>query len=211
MAPWAQLVSNCILNLISELAGEGMQASVLETRKTYTGRALQAMDLLANGMSETIVAEALGVSIGLVSQFMQEESFAEQVAARKAVKFAKQLETDNNIAEMELKATTRLAKMVDFITDTDKLIRIAQFANGAKLKTAPSGPGNGDVNIGTVNLVLPNVIKQIYTTNANNEVIAIAGQTLLPIQAKELDTALNSRELRNRKLTAEDIRNVEQL
>lgn len=149
--------------------------------------AQKVMGYLASGCNQVEAAKACGVDESLVSQYMREEDFREQVTEKLAKNFKDAVEIDNNYVETERILSDRLLKMVaPHLMNPDQILRTLKFVNDAKKKIAPNiqaggnSPGGQDSGISL--LVLPAFIveagKRELVLNPLNEVVGAGGRAL---------------------------------
>lgn len=160
--------------------------------KIYTGQAAKVLKFLQNGCTETQAAEAVGVTLGYVSQLCQEPDFREQIGDKLQQDFEAAIETDKNYAEVELEISRRLKKMTPFILSLDDLLKTTRVLSTVKKKVAPAvNPGsNGDSNnpSRSVKMILPQItINNNFIVNPNSEVVAIGDRQLTTLNANSID------------------------
>jgi predicted transcriptional regulator len=160
-------------------------------RKIYSGLAARAIKLLGSGASQAETSRALGVSEAMVSQWMAEKDFAEQVSELVKKNFADQSVIDDNYNAIEKSLSDRLRKSCEFMFDPDKVLRALKFVNEAKRKIAPSeGPNgsNGSVTvIAPVTLILPAQVAGEFILNPNNEIVGINGKEVVTISSRGIE------------------------
>lgn len=145
----------------------------------------KAMMYLTRGVKAEQCAEALGVSPSLISQLMQEEDFAQKLAAAKFSLSHKHIRHDDQLDDTEAKLIERARELLPMITRPLELIRAASMINGMKRRGAGS-VDDKSANPVVVNLSLPVAIMSRFTLNAHNQVIAAGDQELVTIQSNKV-------------------------
>lgn len=146
----------------------------------------RALHLLGTGISPEIVASACGVSVSRISQLLSDPEFTSQVADLRFQALEKHNLTDSRYDSLEDKLLDKLQDCLPFISmDPMKLLKAIQVINGAK-RRGISSPDQV-ANQGTVvQLVMPQILMQKFTTNINNQVIHAGDQELTTIQSSAL-------------------------
>ena len=159
----------------------------------------RAINLLGAGISAEQVAAAIGVDPSYISQLVSNPEFSELIAQKRFEALQKHNVRDNNYDEMEDELLTRMKDLIPLMTRPMEVLRSIQVINAAKRRGA-STPDSIINKQTQVNLVLPKVIIQKYTTNVHNQIIAVAGQELLTIDSNQLLKKIgNSNDSRNSK------------
>lgn len=149
----------------------------------------RAMNYLAAGLSETATASALGVTIPLISSYMAEEGFAEQVRAKRLEAAKHSEELHNNYASAQLKLSQKLTNMVntDYPWTPLELIKVSETLDKMQEKYRPQKPSDAaTAQLNMVNIFMPASMVAKYTTNVNNEIIAVDDKLLRTINSQQL-------------------------
>ena len=150
----------------------------------------QIKELLGNGLTPAVVASAVGCEASYISQLLSEESFANEVAAKRTVALAADSKRDATIDGIEDSLLSQLASVVSdgaFFRPRDLLSAVA-VVNKLQRRGKPingSAVGSGVVN-NIVNISLPTHVSKKFVTNRANEVIEVEGQTLVTMPAHQL-------------------------
>lgn len=152
----------------------------------------KAIALLGSGLNASVVATALGVSESRISQLMADKSFADEVSQLRFQNLQKHNEMDNAYDRMEQKIAKNLEEMLPLMTRPMELLKAAQVVNGMKRRGA-SSPDQMVQTTQVVQLLMPTVITQKFTTNVNNQVINAGNQTLETIQGSSLLAAAKAK------------------
>lgn len=151
----------------------------------------QALKMLGTGLKPSIVATALSVSPGYISQLMSDEKFAKAVTERKIVALTRNNEHDDNLHAVEEMALRKLKTSLEFTNKPMEVARIFSIVNNAKRR----GAGNLDDATqedgrATVTLTLPAAARiklglQVEV-NDKNQVTTVGNQQLGAIEPKHL-------------------------
>lgn len=146
----------------------------------------RALSLLGQGIPPETVASACGVSVSRISQLLSEPEFLAKVSELRFAALEKHNKTDSAYDELE---STLLTKFKDCIPlmgmEPMKILKAMQVINAAK-RRGVSAPDHITNQNTVVQLLMPNVIMQKFTTNINNQVVHAGDQTLETIQSSML-------------------------
>lgn len=159
----------------------------------------RCMKLLGSGLGPGVVAQAVGVSESRISQLMSDPVFAAEVSTLRFQSLNKHNEMDNQYDRMEKKIADALEEQLPLMMRPQELLKAASVINGMKRRGA-SAPEQITHQNQVVNLLMPKVIIQQFTTNVNNQVIQAGGQTLETIQGSTLLNAAKSKKAEMSKL-----------
>lgn len=131
-----------------------------------------ALKLLGQGISGVMVASTLGVSESLISQFMADGRFAEEVTKRKLEGLQRQTGIDNKYLEAEDRLVDKLLKVIPLMNKPMDILRGLQVVNATKRR------GMADVAVTNqttqiVQLVLPGNFAAKFVTNAQNQIVEV--------------------------------------
>lgn len=141
-------------------------------RSTLNHNQQRALALLGQNVSSTMVAGALGVSESLISQYLAEPRFAEEVTRLKLAGLQKQTSVDNKYLEAEDKLLDKLHKVIPLITKPMDILRGLQVVNASKRRGMADGPvGTSVTNIVQINL--PASIAARFISNGQNQIVEI--------------------------------------
>jgi hypothetical protein len=189
------------LSLINYPTGEIMATSKNNSALNSTDE--RALHLLGSGIPPESVAAACGVSVSRISQLLSDPEFTSKVAELRFHALEKHNITDNKYDEMEDKLLDKLKDCLPFIAmDPMKLLKAVQVINGAKRRGA-SSPDQIQAQNTVVQLVMPQVLIQKFTTNINNQVIHAGDQTLTTIPSHTLAASYTGDELKT--ITSADL------
>ncbi len=145
----------------------------------------KALSLLGAGWKPEIVANTLGVSASLISQYLAKEEFKNKVQELRFQNLQKHSDHDDRLDRMEHKLAANLEKNLAFLMKPQDQLKALETINRLKRR------GEIDTNSQTsqspvVTLLMPTFVTQRFTTNINNQVINAGGQVLETIQSSTL-------------------------
>lgn len=153
------------------------------------------IEMLSNGVPSTAIASALGLLDEEVSVILSEEDIEREVQERRAQRFASQLEIDKRVERAESAILEKIESLIPYQTKVANAVAIYRVLNQAKRKTGDSG-ANPQAPSGTVvQLNLPPTARVNMLLTPDKQVIAIEGQTLNPMPAKQVANILEARRL----------------
>lgn len=152
----------------------------------------RALDLLGDNIDPKVAASALGISQSMISQYLSEDDFANEVAARRYKALIGNNSRDRKYDALEDKILDRLEKSLGMIFDPMKLVAVLSKLNGA-VRRGANAPAALQSSNPSVTLNMPTFVLQKFTvqTNINNQVVAVnspdgSSQSLVTIQSKAL-------------------------
>ena len=132
----------------------------------------KALSLLGQGVSAVMVASTLGVSEGLVSQFLAEPRFANEVVKLKLATLQKQTSVDNKYLEFEDRLLDKFGKVIPMMTKPMEILKGLQVLNATKRRGMADAPANLHASqVVTINL--PTHIHAQFITNTHNQIVEI--------------------------------------
>lgn len=132
----------------------------------------KALSLLGKGISSVMVASTLGVSESLISQFLADGRFAEEVTKLKLASLQKQTSIDDKYMESEEKLVDKLLKVIPLMTKPMDILRGIQTINATKRRgMAEVATGGGQSTI--VNINLPQTMAARFISNGHNQIVEI--------------------------------------
>lgn len=152
---------------------------------TSTTTSERALALLGQGIPPTAVANALGVDISRISQLLSEPEFATAVVERKFTALSKHNERDASIDDLEDKLLEQLKYALPMMTRPLEIVRAFSVLNAAK-RRGQSAPESLAVQQTILQLNIPQILLQQFTTNIHNQVVQVGEQSLLTIPSANL-------------------------
>jgi hypothetical protein len=149
----------------------------------------RALALLGSGLSNSVVAHALGVSESRISQLLSNESFSTRVTELKIKNLESHNKRDASLDSLEDKLIARVDRHVDFM-DGKEAVRALAVVNNAKRRGVASAD-NITQQQTIVQLTLPSKVINQFTTNVANQVVMAGAQSLVTIQSAHLLSETN--------------------
>ena len=149
-------------------------------------------ELLGNGLSNDVVATAVGVHPSYISQLMADEEFSNQVVALRSQTLTDATTRDRSWDSLENKLLSQLHENVDnkMVYKTTDVTRVLALANAAKRRGASSSESMVTHQT-VITLNLPTVVVNSYRKNIQGEVVEVTTpegktQTLVTMPAASL-------------------------
>lgn len=152
---------------------------------TTTTTEERALTLLGQGIPPQAVANALGVDISRISQLLSKEDFATQLIERKFEHLSKHNERDSQTDSIEDQLLKKLEHSLPFMTRPMEILKAYQVINMAKRRGATS-PDALATKQTVIQLNIPEIVLQKFTSNIHNQVITVDDKSLLTIQSNQL-------------------------
>lgn len=153
------------------------------------------IQLLAAGVKPVNVAAAVGVEASYVSQIAAENE--EQIKEGLGRRAVNQVEHDVTLDAMEDRSLQKVGRLLDSVTDPMKALAVFKVLNSAKRRSEAANAAAAPATI--VTLELPEVAKVAIKVTSNNQVIEVAGRSMLTMQAKTVEDMLNRRKQEQQK------------
>jgi hypothetical protein len=153
----------------------------------------RAIKYLSEGIPPTQVAKALGVTDALISQYMSESEFAEELQAATLVKTEADHNFDMTLQEAELKALENIKLRLPMANMQQSLAAFAILnkAQTRRNRGIVTNPGN---QVGAiVQIMLPQQQATQYIKNSQAEIVEVGGQTLISASPSTLHRLLDQR------------------
>lgn len=147
----------------------------------------QIQELLGSGLSNEIVATAVGCDPSYITQLMSQQEFASKVIELRTVALTANSRRDRTIDEIEDKILEKLDTVIDqngFYKPAD-ILRAAAVVNAMKRRGVPATESL-TVNNTVVNLQMPVQIVHSYVKNPTGEVVEVDGKTLVTASSHTL-------------------------
>ena len=139
-------------------------------------------------ITQADVAKVLNVTESYVSQIVSAPDFQQKLSAARVKNLVEETEHDDKLSKTEAKALERVHTMLDYVTKPIEAARIFQILNTAKRRGVTEAEKALVVNSQNtvVMLQLPDVVKQKFITNANNEVVQIGDRPMVTMDSQLL-------------------------
>lgn len=178
------------------------QAATLEPGAAHNGKLARgattsveerALQLLGSGVSGEATAAALGVTPARISQLLSEQQFSDKVATLRYENLQKHNLRDNAYDNLEDKLLEKLESALPLMFKPSDILRAVNVVNSAK-RRGQSSPDQVVNQQNIVNLVLPAIITERFTTNIDNQVTRAGEQELHTMPASNLLQKVDQRE-----------------
>jgi transcriptional regulator with XRE-family HTH domain len=145
----------------------------------------RALELLGQGVQQSQVASALGVSESYISQLLSDTLFAEKVTQLRFEKLKANNARDAKYDALEDTLLNQFEQALPFIVKPFELMRALKTVNEAKRRGQIT---NDQTEIAgkVVALVMPTKIIERYVITGTNQVVEVGNQPLLTIQPEKL-------------------------
>lgn len=165
----------------SQAVAVGDSTAVAETGRDHWKEGLndkqrKALSLLGQGIAPVMVASTLGCSESLISQYLADPRFADEVVKLKLISLQMQTGIDNKYMEAENKLVDKLLKTIPLMTKPMDILRGLQVVNATKRRGVSDGPVGAHISQ-VVNITLPGVFAAKLITNAQNQVVEVLDET----------------------------------
>lgn len=149
----------------------------------------EALRMLSQSISPIQVAAALGVEPSYISQLMGEEDFRAALEQHRVARSAQDCKFDETLEGAEKTYLDRIVEKSK-MANLQQSMQAFRILNGAK-RRRDSSVLNPTINIGQiVNIQLPASAAPQYITNSKNEIVEVAGKTMVSATPRRLDEIL---------------------
>lgn len=162
------------------------------SNKIWNQTEQKALKLLGGGHSPEVAATATGVSVSRISQLLSDLDFVAEVSELRFQSLNKHNDRDDKYDEMESKLIEQLEDVLPLMMRPMEILKAISVINGAK-RRGHSSPQEVSQQSTVVQLTMPTLIMQNFTTNINNQVIQAGDQTLETMQSGSLLAAAKLR------------------
>lgn len=162
-----------------------MSTSEAVTDIVWNSTESRALKLLGAGCNPEAVANAVGVSVSRISQLLSSAEFAAAVSDLRFQNLNKHNEVDAKYDSMEARLLEQLEDLLPLMMRPMEVLKAISVLNAAK-RRGQSSPENVTNQSTVVNLTMPTLIMQNFTTNINNQVIKAGNQTLETMQSSNM-------------------------
>ena len=139
-------------------------------------------------ITQADVAKVLNVTESYISQVTNTPAFQEKLSKARVANLIEETQHDDNLSKTEAKALEKVNTMLDYVTKPVEAARIFQILNAAKRRGATEAEKSLVINSTNtvVMLQLPNVVKQKFITNQQNEVVQIGDRPMVTMDSQLL-------------------------
>lgn len=150
-----------------------------------------AISLLAQGISTSQVAAAVGVDDSYISQLRADPEVQQSIAVARSEHAIADTQFDSTLERAESLALEKIEKNLPF-ANMGQALAAFRILNGARRRKDQFAQPEQHVSV-TVSLTLPQATIPRYVTNSQNEIIEVEGQTMISATPKTLDQILAAR------------------
>jgi len=151
----------------------------------FTGVQDKALQLLGTGLSNTVVAAAIGVTESEITRFLSDDTFKEAVSSLRVKSLQAHNERDASYDRVEDALIQKLENSLDMIYKPRELLSAIAVINKAQ-RRGISTPEQITTSKEVVPLSLPPVLINKFTVNIQNQVVQAGSQDLVTIQSDAL-------------------------
>jgi hypothetical protein len=160
-----------------------------------------AITLLAQGISTSQVAAAIGCDDSYISQLRADPEVQQQIAEMTATQTLADITFDSMLEQAESLALEKIEKNLPFATLGQAMAAFRVLNGARRRKDGVATPGDGSVTV-NVSLTLPANAMPRYVTNAQSEIVEVDGKTMVSATPKTIDQILAARSGGSAKLPA---------
>lgn len=151
-----------------------------------------AITLLAQGISTSQVAAALGCDDSYISQLKADPDVQQQIAEMSAKTTLADVTFDSTLEKAEMLALEKIEKNLPFATLGQAMAAFRVLNGARRRKDGIASVGDNSTTI-NVNLTLPANAMPRYVTNAQSEIVEVEGKTMISATPKTIDDILAAR------------------
>lgn len=166
------------------------------------------LGFLAAGASQTVAASAAGCSDGYVSQLLQEDSFRDQLALRRAARLTDDVKHDETLAAAEDLALKTVRQKLPYVRSPLEAARIYQILNNANRRVQEGSGAVGAEGVDQVTIVLPRAAKARIQLNSSNQVIEVEGRSMATLPSRNLPQLAQEIREKDKKRASDVLENV---
>lgn len=157
----------------------------------FSAQEKRALDLLVDGVPQTQVAAALGVTDSVISQYISREEFKTALIERKVSALLEHTTRDRKYDSLEDQLLDKLKETLPMLYKPMEITRVLTLINAAKRRGSTSEERITERKA-VINLTLPVQIVQQFQVNSNNQVIKAGNQDLITVQSGRMTELIKS-------------------
>jgi len=142
----------------------------------------KALELLGANLENVVVANALGVSESLVSQWLSDEAFAVEVQKRKLQNLTEATSRDRKWNTLEDQLLDKLEGLLPMIVNPMAVIQALKAVNGATRRGSQRELG-AVAQSTHLHLHMPALLAAKFVVNPTNQVIEVDGRSVATMPA----------------------------
>lgn len=152
----------------------------------------KALELLGAGLENVVVANALGVSESMVSQWLSDDTFANEVQKLKLQNLTEATSRDRKWNTLEDQLLDKLEKLLPFIVNPGVVLQALKTVNAAVRRGSPRELG-AQAQSTHVHLHMPQLLAAKFVVNQVNQVIEVDGRSVATMPANAVVQEMNRR------------------
>jgi len=149
----------------------------------------KVVEMLSRGYSQTVVAAAVGCQDAYISQLVSETTVRDAISAKRLAYLERHVDTDDSIDSLETKALEKLHKLIPFIMDPMKALRVFEVENRAGRKTVETVSPLDSKGV-LVHINLPAIMAVQLTMSTDKQVVEVNGRSLATLPSNVLTKRL---------------------
>ena len=147
----------------------------------HSTHATQLLNYIEQGVTPAECARALGITPSAVTQLMDSPELRDKIASIREEQLKRSSALDVAYDRVEEKLLNQFEQTVPMLLKPEQIVNALEKINRMKRRgiamTTPEAPAK------VVHLHLPTQVLAKFTTNVNNQVVAVGGQELITIQS----------------------------
>lgn len=148
----------------------------------------RVIHLLGQNIKQHIVAEAVGVTEGYISQLLAEEDVQQEVAKLKAESLEKDINRNAKIEDVADKALKTIESRLPYVKSAGEAAKVFQTLMNIKGNKLAGSTGMDAEGMQIVQITLPKSVRGSVNIqlNSSNQVIDVEGRSMAPLPSKAL-------------------------
>lgn len=152
----------------------------------------KARELLGAGLSNVVVASALGVSESLVSQWLSDDLFASEVQKLKLTNLTEATSRDRKWNTLEDRLLEKLEDLLPMLVNPMAVVNALKAVNSAVRRGAPKEQ-SATAQSTHVHLHMPALLAAKFVVNPVNQVVEVDGRSVATMPANAVVAEMNRR------------------
>lgn len=157
----------------------------IEMANAPTSTRERALALLSTGVPAEQVAAACGVTPSAISQLCAQDDFSQELSSARFENLSKHNVRDSKYDTIEDALVDKLQDMLPMMMRPMEVLKSIQVINSAK-RRGQSADSAVTAQQTVVQIVMPTIVVNRFTANAQNQVVIAGGQDLSTIQSGTL-------------------------
>lgn len=150
------------------------------------------LSLLGTGLSQEVVATAVGCDPSYISQLLEDENFKNKVIELRLVSLTSATTRDSKYDKLEDELLDKLNESIQFLIKPRDVLSALAILNKAERRGAKPQEQTV-VNNTIVNLTLPKKVVNKFITNSSQQVVAVNDKSLITLDSNKLSDLLKNK------------------